>query len=85
MITNRIRDTCQILPHNSKIEVLGTLIGTPKGRDDFFEGRLNKLQALREDLADNEDAGIELLLARLCANITKVAHLLRAHGCHLNS
>ena len=53
-ITNRIRDICQILLHNSKIEVLGTIIGSPKDRDDYFEERLNKLQALREDLADIE-------------------------------
>ena len=60
------------------------MIGSPKDRDDFFEERLNKLQALQEDLADIEDAGIELLLGRLCANTTKISHLLRAHGCHIN-
>ena len=43
-----------------------------------------KLQALREDLADIEDAGIELLLGRLCASTTKVSHLLRAHGCYFS-
>ena len=51
-MTNRIRDTCQILDPNSKIEVLGTTIGIHKDRDDSFEERLNNLQALREDLAD---------------------------------
>ena len=66
---------------NSTIEVLGTTIGSQKDSDDAFGERLNKLQALMEDLADIEDAGIELLLCRLCANTTKVSHLLRAHGC----
>ena len=83
-ITSRIRDTCQILDPNNKIEVLGTTIGIHKDRDDSFEERLNKLQALREDLADIEDAGIELLLCRLCANTMKISHLLRAHGCHIS-
>ena len=36
-ITSWIRDNCQILPPNSKIEVLGTIIGSPKSRDDYFE------------------------------------------------
>ena len=67
-ITSRIRDTCQSFAPNSKVEVLGTVVGSPKDRGDFFEERFNKLQALQEDLADIEDAGIELLLGRLCAN-----------------
>ena len=83
-ITDKIRDTCQILEPNSSIEVLGTVIGSQKDRDSAFAARQCKLQALREDLADIEDAGIELLLGRLCANTTKVSHLLRAHGCHLS-
>ena len=74
-ITNRIRDTCQILAPNSKIDALGITIGIRKDRDDSFEERINKLHALRGDLADIEDAGIELLLGRLCANTTKVLHV----------
>ena len=58
------------------------MIGSPKDRDDFFEERFNKLQALLEDLAD--DAGIELLLGRLCADTTKISNLLRADGCHIS-
>ena len=58
------------------------MIRSPKDRDDFFEERFNKLQALLEDLAD--DAGIELLLGRLCADTTKISNLLRADGCHIS-
>ena len=83
-ITDKIRDTCQILEPNCSIEVLGTVIGSQQDRDNAFAMRLGKLQTLREDLADIEDAGIELLLGRLCASTTKVTHLLRAHGCHLS-
>ena len=83
-ITDKIRDTCQILEPNSTVEILGTIIGLQKDRDNAFAERLGKLQMLREDLADIEDAGIELLLGRLCANTTKVSHLLRAHGCHIS-
>ena len=51
-ITDKIRDTCQILEPNSSIEVLGTVIGSQKDRDNAFAARLCKLQTLREDLAD---------------------------------
>ena len=40
---------------------------------------------LGDELADIEDAGIEQILGRLCANISRVAHLLRAHGCYLSA
>ena len=83
-ITAHIRDTCKVLEPNSSIEVLGTVLGSQQDRDNAFAARLTKLQTLREDLADIECAGVELLLGRLCANTTKVAHLLRAHGCHLS-
>ena len=63
--------------------MLGAIIGLPEDRDDYFEERLNKLQALREDLADIDDAGVELLLGRLCANTKKVSHLLRARCCQI--
>ena len=46
-ITDRIRDTCQILEPNSTIEVLGATIGIQNDRDDAFVERFNKLQALR--------------------------------------
>ena len=34
-ITNRIRDTNQVLLRNNKIEVFGTSIGMPKERDEY--------------------------------------------------
>ena len=83
-VTARIRSTCKILEPNSSIEVLGTVLGPLQDRDDAFAARLAKLQTLREDLADIECAGVELLLGRFCANTTKVTHLLRAHGCLLS-
>ena len=42
-ITDRIRDTCQILEPNTTIEVLGTTIGSQKDRDDACGERLSKL------------------------------------------
>ena len=42
-ITNCMRNTCQILLHNGKIEMHGTIIGTSKETDEFFGERLNKL------------------------------------------
>ena len=82
-MTNRTRETCKVLAPNSKIQVLGIVIGTAEERSLFFEERLNKLIQLRDQLADIEDAGIELILGRLCANISRVTHLFGAHGCHL--
>ena len=55
-ITDRIRDTCKVWFPNSKIEVLGAVIGTANERDQFFEERLDKLIQLRSYLADIEDA-----------------------------
>ena len=46
-ITDKIRDTCQIVEANSSIEVLGTVIGSQKDRDNAFAARLCKLQAFR--------------------------------------
>ena len=67
----------------SLIEVLGAMIGSMDERNRFFEDRLVKLIQLRGDLADIEDAGIELMLGSLCANMFRVTHLLRAHGSQL--
>ena len=83
-VTTHVSDTCKILAPNSPVEVLGTVLGTQQDRDNALAARLNKVQILREDLADVESAGVELLLGRLCANTTKVTHLLRAHGCFLS-
>ena len=61
-------------------------IRNAQGKDDAmsFEERFTKLLELRSDLADVEDAGIELILGRSRANIPRVSHLLRAHGCHMS-
>ena len=80
LVTAYVSDTCKVLAPNAPVEVLGTVLGIRQDRDDAFAARLTKLQALREDLADVESAGVELLLGRLCANTTKFTHLLRAYG-----
>ena len=51
-ITDKIRDTCQILEPNCSIEVLGTVIGSQQDRDNAFALRIGKLQILREDLPE---------------------------------
>ena len=83
-VTTYVSGTCKVLAPNAPVEVLGTVLGTQQDRDNAFAARLTKLQTLREDLADVESAGVELLLGRLCANTTKVTHLLRAHGTFLS-
>ena len=41
-VTNRVRKTCKILESNSRVEVLGTVIGTMAERNQFFDERLTK-------------------------------------------
>ena len=82
--TSYVHDTCKVLAPNASIEVLGTIIGSSQERNEAFASRLTKLEQLREDLADIESTGVELLLGRLCASTTKVTHLLRAHGTFLD-
>ena len=82
-MTDHIRETCEVLTSTNQIEVLRAVIGTAEERSLFFEERFNKLIQLRDELADIEDVGIELILGRFCANISCVTLLLGAHGCHL--
>ena len=79
--TDYVRATCQILPANSSVKVLGAMIGPSVDRNRLFRDRVSKLTELRNDLADIGDACVELTLVRLCANVSKVAHSHRAHSC----
>ena len=45
---------------------------------------MQKLVKLRCDLADIDDLGVEFTLCRLCANVSKVTHLLQAQDIALS-
>ena len=82
-ITDRVWATCEVLASNSNVEVLGATVCAVEEGNQCFEERFDKLIQFRYELADIEDPGIELILRRLCASISGVTHLWRAHACHL--
>ncbi len=79
-ITDRIRRTCRIESDNSAIEVLGSIVGAPCDRAAQFHDCVSKLEALHATLGELDDPQVELVLGRKCADISRVAHLLRTNG-----
>ena len=78
--TPYVRDTCVVLPPNSSIEVLGTVLGSDDDVHKHFEDKCGKSGALLDKLADIDDTAVELGLARSCAGVTKLNDVLRTSG-----
>ena len=80
-ISDRIRRTCQLPGANAPSRgILGVDLGDAAVRD----AQLHKVNAAvactRIAIAEIGDAATELILTRLCADVNKVNHLLRANG-----
>ena len=77
-ISDRIRATCKLPgPNAPSTDVLGIDI---KQGDAQFRAACGKVAATREAISSIGDAATELVLTRMCADVCKVTHLLRAHG-----
>ena len=83
-VTDRIRQTCKICEPNSSEEVLGAMLGPPAAREEHFLSRVQKTKELHEAIPEVADPATELTLGRLCANVSRVTHLLRVSGTMLS-
>ena len=78
--TDHVRATCHIGEPNCDIEVLGAIVGTAAGRETQFQAKVDKLAGLHDALATLAEAPVEMVLGRLCADVSKVNYLLRLAG-----
>jgi hypothetical protein len=83
-ITDRVRRTCQLGEPNSSLEVLGAMVGAAPAREAQFLDRVQKTRDLQGAIAEVADPATELTLGRLCANVSRVTHLLRISGTMLS-
>ena len=78
--TAYVKHTCSVLPPNSESEVLGICFGASGSSDNQVESVLGKIKKLHDCLAHVDDPGVEMVLGRQCADVSKLAHLLRSQG-----
>jgi hypothetical protein len=79
-LTDRIQQTCQVGEPNEATEVLGAVVGPAAAQEAHFLERVHASSELRGSLAEVADPATELTLGRLCADVSRVTHLLRASG-----
>jgi hypothetical protein len=82
--TDHVRATCHIGEPNCDVEVLGAVVGTAAGREAQFHAKVNKLSELHDALCTLAEAPVEMVLGRLCADVSKVNYLLRLAGASLS-
>ena len=74
-----LRSSCKILQGRPVDKVLGVGIEAADARAQF-RAAAEQVKATCDALRDIDDPAVELALLRMCANVCKVAHLLRAVG-----
>jgi hypothetical protein len=67
-----------VLSPDAALEVLGVRSGAPA--DEQFLEAAERMSAVHSALGVIEDTGVELTLARSCADVCRLVHLLRARG-----
>ena len=60
------------------------MLGPPAAREEHFLSRVQKTKELHEAIPEVADPATELTLGRLCANVSRVTHLLRVSGTMLS-
>ena len=73
-----VGDSCTIADWGAAHKVLGAMLGSREAAVAHFEERAAKADELRKAIAEIGDPATELVLLRLCADVAKVTHLLRA-------
>ena len=71
-------DSCIISDWDAAHKVLGAMLGTREAAVAHFKERAARADELREAIGEIGDPATELVLQRLCADVAKVNHLLRA-------
>ena len=79
-VTERIARTCKIGEPNSAIEVLGVVVGSNAACEAQFCEKITQLRGLHQSLRTLDDTAAELTLGRICADVSRVVHLLRTSG-----
>ena len=64
MITGRFREISQIFEPTSQVQVLSTIIGMAAERNKIEE-RVLEMADFRDELADMNDAGVDLIFSML--------------------
>jgi len=78
--TEYVHASCKVLGPDNKHEVLGIAMGIPGCVGEQFMHAVGTVRGTHASLTDVEDPATELTLARRCADVCKVTHLLRANG-----
>ena len=85
-ITSHVRRTCKLPMANApSLAVLGIDVGSADVRNAQFREACSAVRTTREAIASIGDSAVELILTRMCADVCKITHLLRAHGDSLNA
>ena len=79
-VTPRIQRTCKVAAPNSCSEVLGAVSGDREAAEAMFSERTERLRELHVALREVDDPAVEMTLGRLCADVCRSVHLLRAAG-----
>ena len=79
-VTGRIQRTCKIKAPNTSTEVLGTIVGSVEDCAAQFADKIARLEKLHSAICELDDPQVELTLGRICADVSRVIHLLRTNG-----
>ena len=78
--TEYVRTTCKVLPPEGPTLALGAPFGGPAALDTQVSAVLRKARDTRLALLEVGHAATELLLTRLCADVSKLSYQLRLNG-----
>ena len=75
-----VRDTCKVTPNGPAHEVLGGTLGSDRAIGEAIDEIVKKAASLREKITEIDDTATELILLRLCADVSKLTYSLRVQG-----
>ena len=81
--TDYVRASCKVLDPADPIEILGVRLGAPA--EEQVQEAISKMAEVHEALGLVADSGVELTLARHCADACRLMHQLRARGPEISS
>ena len=78
--TAYLRSSCKVVSSNGGHEVLGATLGSDAAVREATDDVVSKTAGLREKISCIGDAACELILLRLCADVSELTHSLRTMG-----
>ena len=83
--TAHVQTTCKVLAPEGPTQALGAPFGSPAALDEQVAAVLRKARGTRLALLEVGHAATELLLTRLCADVSKLSYQLRLNGDRVRS